>query len=359
MSDYDVLIYGAGPSGSYLGRLLSGRGFKTAIFDPRQEIGVPLYSGEGTNSSLVSEKFLIDSDRANLNRIDKIELSFVTPKSGRTPLLMHSSVNPGGMDCTVDRDKLDKEMASLAALSGCDLSIRKRLDSVRAVKNGFRAKFFGGENDVIEASILVRADGPDLSYRSGNCICTQMFSGRKFSNEDYQSYISLGMGGGSYVQDLSQGNGFRTAVIEVHDMKAMHGGWLTGHRMDALILYDPLPCSDGQINIGSRAIGQDPAFLNGLHYAALTSEMAADAITAGLDSSSSASAMEIYSESMKKIERDYRKNADFWRKLRGLHGDRLLAIQEIMADTEFHSISINELFFNSKCPIEPLLTDSR
>ncbi len=358
MADYDVLIYGAGPSGSYLGRLLSEKGIKTAIFDPRQEIGIPLYSGEGSSSSIVTERFRIDAGKTKLTPIDYVEFSFTYPDNGVRPLIMRS-YSKEGIDCTIDRDKLDKEMASLAAISGCELSIRKRIESVTSEKDGFRVRFSGRERTDADARIVVRADGPEPGIIRDGCTVVTLCSGRKYSAHDYASFIALGFGGGRYVQDLSHGDGYRTAVIEGEMNEAENRGWITRHTMDALMLYEPFPNQEGQINIGSRAVGQDPVFLNGLNYAAITAEMARDSILSGLDSSDPLKAIDIYSGKFRKIESEYHRNAEIWKRIRALDRKRMHELQEKMSELEFNSIGINGLFYNRDAPIESMLTDFR
>lgn len=359
MAEYDVLIYGAGPSGSYLGRLLSEKGIKTAIFDARQEIGVPLYSGEGASSSLILDRFRIDADKTKLSTVEDVDLYFTTPEDNLKPIKMHSSNSKDGIDCTVDRDKLDKEMASLAAISGCDLRIRKKIESVVSNRDGFRVRFSGSEASEVNARIVVRADGPESGMINDKCIVAPICSGRKYSSHDYASFIALGFSGGRYIQDLSHGDGFRTRVIEGKLDEAEDKGWITRHRMNALIIYEPFPYSEGLINIGSRAIGQDPVFLNGLNYAAMTAEMAVDPIAQGINSNDSLKAIEIYAENFKKIELKYIKNSEIWKKIRGLDRKRILELQEKMSEADFHSIDINELFFNRKSSVESLTTDFR
>ena len=45
--DYDVIIVGAGPSGSTISRILAQNGMEVMVFDKRKELGEPIRCGEG------------------------------------------------------------------------------------------------------------------------------------------------------------------------------------------------------------------------------------------------------------------------------------------------------------------------
>ena len=359
MESFDVLIYGAGPSGSYLGKLLSSAGFKTAVFDSRQELGVPLYSGEMACSSLISGRLQVDSSRLNMCNLDDLELYFTGWNESRNPVIMHPGKDDLSSDCTIDRDKLDKEVASLAAISGSDIRIRRKIESVETTPDGYRIRFSGSGSEEVSSRIFVRADGPDMKI-SENSSIMRIRAGRRFSSASYPSVISLGLGNEHfYLQDISRCNGFRSTVLqEKSENKYDPGGWITTNRMEAVRIYDPLPVSHGNMNIGSRSIGPDPMFFSGLPQSIRTSEAAFQSIKNGLGSGEDVDHILMdYSSSFRSLADTCEKYIAVWKKLESASLSTLQRIQDYLSGIEMKAIGIDEILFNRSHPIESLIAE--
>ncbi|MDI9618326.1 geranylgeranyl reductase family protein [Methanothermobacter sp.] len=112
MTDYDVIIMGAGPAGSTLARLTASRGFTVGIFDRKKVIGVPLQcagliSHRITEANVLPENLILNSVRgAVLHSPSGIKLRV-------------SKKRPEAY--VIDRTAYDRYLADLAGEAGAEL----------------------------------------------------------------------------------------------------------------------------------------------------------------------------------------------------------------------------------------------
>lgn len=153
---------GAGPAGTTTARHIASRGLKVLVLDKREEIGVPVQCGE----------FLADRDE--ITRIFPLakgldELDCVPPEVIQRRISAISIFSPKGKEYripfsgfTVNRDALDKHLASLAEKAGAE------------IETGTVVKGLSGNGVVTskgrhEAKVIVGADGPrSVIARSAN-----------------------------------------------------------------------------------------------------------------------------------------------------------------------------------------------
>ncbi|MCG2828711.1 geranylgeranyl reductase family protein [Methanothermobacter sp. K4] len=145
MTDYDVIIMGAGPAGSTLARLTASRGFRVGVLDRKKIIGVPLQcagliSHRITEANVLPDDFILNSVRgAVLHSPSGIKLR-VSKKRPEAHV--------------IDRTSYDRYLAELAGEAGAE------------VRTGTAVRDFSeatGEVEVnggtLKASVLVDARG--------------------------------------------------------------------------------------------------------------------------------------------------------------------------------------------------------
>ncbi len=153
---YDVVVIGAGPSGSICARNLARRGYQVLLAEKRPVVGVPVRCGEATGPKKRLSDFM-DVNEAY------IETSF----SG---VILHG---PGGIDIRYDGDKelgvmldrilFDQDLANQAAREGAELQVDARISGISPEQNGTRTLTLeqGGKTHSIQAKMVVGADGAE------------------------------------------------------------------------------------------------------------------------------------------------------------------------------------------------------
>lgn len=142
--DYDVLVIGAGPSGSTAARLSASMGAKVLLIDKKKNIGFPVQCGE-----LVSKwvfRYLPQFSNSIIQSIENIVLHFQGGDSFKTR-------NPGFM---IDRYLFDKELLIQAALSGANLSMATK--ALALSSHGVLVEK-NGKKEFIKPKIIIGADG--------------------------------------------------------------------------------------------------------------------------------------------------------------------------------------------------------
>jgi digeranylgeranylglycerophospholipid reductase len=149
----DVVVVGAGPAGCTAAKHAAMRGLDVLVLDKRKEIGVPVQCGE----------FVADKEEVNLifplskglDNVDVIPSSMYQCKVSDiciyTPKGKEYRVNFDGF--TVNRDELDRHLASLAKKEGA------RIRTGTVVK-GISGTEIRTDRGSFTAKVIVGADGP-------------------------------------------------------------------------------------------------------------------------------------------------------------------------------------------------------
>lgn len=144
---YDVVVAGAGPSGSAAARACAEAGLKTLCIEEHATIGYPVQCAGLLSIAAFSGCRV--STRSILNTISGARF---VPSTGE-PLVIDAGKPKAYV---VDRGILDSEMAGAAAEAGADFRLKTSVVSLkgnRAIARGPRGK------EEIEFSLLIAADG--------------------------------------------------------------------------------------------------------------------------------------------------------------------------------------------------------
>ncbi len=177
----DVLIVGAGPSGSYLGHLLARSGYSVKILEEHKEVGKPVEC-----TGLVSERvFKMAKSRSKVNTVSGANVFFPNGKS----------IHIGKSEKTIvmDRDRFDKDVAAMAIGSGADFAINSKAIGAKTTEDHAIVQYReNGEKKEEKASIVVGADGINsiirkslFETRPGKVVsCYQVDSAYEMEDQD-------------------------------------------------------------------------------------------------------------------------------------------------------------------------------
>ncbi|MEO7427433.1 MAG: NAD(P)/FAD-dependent oxidoreductase [Fibrobacteria bacterium] len=155
--NYDVVVIGAGPSGSLCARNLASKGYQVLLVEKRPVVGVPVRCGEATGR------------RARLSRFMDVNEDYI--ETDLNGVILHG---PGGVSVRydkpdvglmIDRALFDQDVASQAVRAGAELCVNTRVEGIAPAKDGLRELAMVDEitkaASVITAKLVVGADGAE------------------------------------------------------------------------------------------------------------------------------------------------------------------------------------------------------
>lgn len=155
MTDYDVVVVGAGPAGSIAAKTAAERGLDVLLIEKRQEIGVPVRCAEGVSREGI-ESFVKPDSRWIASEIESAEI--ISPSNHRVVLSAESAGNEVGY--VLERKIFDRHLARLASKAGAEVLTKTAAVSFRRddgiVRLGIRSM---GEFEEVTTKIVIGADG--------------------------------------------------------------------------------------------------------------------------------------------------------------------------------------------------------
>jgi len=158
MTDFDVIVVGAGPAGSVAARFAAERGARVLLLDRKDEPGVPVQCGELLPSvGTLREMFprapgldgLVEVPRRCIS-LDLAGLSLFSParREYDLPFEGHS----------LWRARFDRHLACLAQQAGAD--VRTGVTVRGLAMEGGNARAVETDDETVSASAVIGADGP-------------------------------------------------------------------------------------------------------------------------------------------------------------------------------------------------------
>ncbi|WP_456370243.1 NAD(P)/FAD-dependent oxidoreductase [Geoglobus sp.] len=155
MTDYDVVVVGAGPAGSIAAKTAAEKGLEVLLIEKRQEIGVPVRCAEGVSREGL-ESFVKPDSRWIASEIESAEI--ISPSSHKVVLSAESAGNEVGY--VLERKIFDRYLARLASKAGAEVLTKTSAVSFRRedgiVRLGIRSM---GELEEVTTKIVIGADG--------------------------------------------------------------------------------------------------------------------------------------------------------------------------------------------------------
>lgn len=159
MIETDILVVGAGPSGSLAAKEAALRGANVLLIDRKSEIGSPKRCAEGVSKEGLKELGIKPDPRWIARELDGVRL--VSPDN--TNVFLDTSTIPiPEAGYILERKVFDKHMAMDAARAGAEIMIKTNAKSLKRIDDGFIIKAdHMGEPIEIKAKIIIAADGPE------------------------------------------------------------------------------------------------------------------------------------------------------------------------------------------------------
>ncbi|MEM3555493.1 MAG: NAD(P)/FAD-dependent oxidoreductase [Candidatus Micrarchaeia archaeon] len=165
MVDYDVIVVGAGPGGSFAAKKAAKGGASVLLIDRRKELGAPVRCGEGLGSHWLDELGLKLSRNAISAEISGSVL--YSPNMKRAVKIQ----NPETRGYVIDRKVFDKDLAIDAGRAGAEVIVKTEVYDVIKKEGkvcGVKANRMG-EKFEATCKVLIAADGGEstVARRAG------------------------------------------------------------------------------------------------------------------------------------------------------------------------------------------------
>lgn len=151
-NEYDIIVVGAGPSGSMAARFAAEKGVSVLLLEKDRDVGYPVRCGEAVSRAGIEEFISID-DRWISTKIDNF--SFISPNNTEVIIPLEEQ------GYILERKIFDYALAESAAKEGAEIQTRAYVygllfenDKVSGVKVEI-----GGEKKEIKSKIVIGADG--------------------------------------------------------------------------------------------------------------------------------------------------------------------------------------------------------
>lgn len=155
----DVLVIGAGPSGSIATRTIAQNGIDVLLIDKKSEIGTPKRCAEGILRSTLDELGIRADKRWIAREIKGIEI--VSP-SNKKLVLDEDNFELPDTAYILERKIFDKTLVMDAIRFGAKVMIKTKANNIKRVKDGFLVKATSlGKEIQIFTKIIIGADGPE------------------------------------------------------------------------------------------------------------------------------------------------------------------------------------------------------
>lgn len=324
------------------------------MIDSRMEIGSPVICADAVNLVAAGLNDIAGDSRFSTSPI--VELSVRGP-IGRSMASLHPSGGENdAFNLMVERDRLDKEVASRALLAGASLMIRSSLTGYARNGEAFETTFRrGGATFKVSSTHLVIAAG----NHSGTIPGVAIPGMRKFRSsysrsawKEWNRHLMHIRSGRETRYELSRDNQLDT--LEFVDMGgnlsvSRDSGSRAGRSMivsgevDMQFPEEPWPGGNGVIAVGGAAGLYDPFFMTGYREACISGMMAAESI---MNSSGNPdSAASLYSAGISRDITGRMKPAMLLRKeIEEAADEGIENLLSYLSGFEFNEISVGEIF---------------
>lgn len=144
--EYDAIVIGAGPAGSFTAKEIAEKGFKVLLIDMKKEIGKPVQCAEAITEFAFENVGLKTQNKWVKQKINGIKI--LLPKNK----CFYSTVK-----ClSIDRLLFDKYLAELAVSAGSELKLKTRM---KKIKKENKKYIIDTDNEKYKTKIIVGADG--------------------------------------------------------------------------------------------------------------------------------------------------------------------------------------------------------
>ena len=146
MLEYDAIVIGAGPAGSFTAKEIAEKGFKVLLIDIKKEIGNPIQCAEAITEYALENVGLKPQKKWVKQEIKGIKI--LLPKNK----CFYSTVK-----ClSIDRYLFDNYLADTAVSAGAELKLKTCMKTIKSENNRYK---IDTNNNSYSSKIVVGADG--------------------------------------------------------------------------------------------------------------------------------------------------------------------------------------------------------
>lgn len=367
-SRYDVIVVGAGPSGSTAARFAAANGASVIVFEKDREIGVPVRCAEGVSEASLS-RFIEPNPKWVAATIDKFR--FYSP----TKRIVDLYSNEKGI--VLHRHLFDQELAVLAVNSGAEIYTKAYVHGLERKNNQTEVYVQHLDREItITARIVIAADGIESRIARFAGIstnlklkdiesCAQVLAGNVDINpERTDFYLSCRWAPGGYVWVFPKGE--RIANIGLGVNGAMSGGRSAMSYLDSFLnenfpdaarlatIAGGVPIdnnlselvADGFMVVGDAAHQVNPmtggGILAAMNAGQMAGSVAAEAIRIG--NTSKKNLQEYEKEWNKSVGKDYKRFYRLKEWIRNLTDQDFENIAQAFEKVDPSNISLKEIF---------------
>lgn len=260
----DVLVIGAGPSGSIATRTIAQNGIDVLLIDKKSEIGTPKRCAEGILRSTLDELGIRADKRWIAREIKGIEI--VSP-SNKKLVLDEDNFELPDTAYILERKIFDKTLVMDAIRFGAKVMIKTKANNIKRVKDGFLVKATSlGKEIQIFTKIIIGADGPESKVGrmvglKSNTSLNNMASCAQYEmvnvNMDDMNHVRVHIGSvcpGGYVWIFPKGDDIANVGLGI--LKS-HTDKTAKHFLDSFIEsnQDVVNAQCVEMNVGGDPIG--------------------------------------------------------------------------------------------------------
>ncbi len=162
MTEYDVIVVGAGPSGSSAAKAAAAKGASTILIERHQAIGIPVRCSGNLYGTSFTEGIVASLPERIVLQRHKVRRFY----SHKGVLLQENQISGRG-ECIVQRDEFDKELARQAVRAGAAVVVNTNVEGLWKEKGVIKGVITNSNTMPRIAGKIVIAAGGDRSKRLG------------------------------------------------------------------------------------------------------------------------------------------------------------------------------------------------
>ena len=165
MLEYDVIVIGAGPAGSFTAKEIANKGFKVLLIDIKKEIGKPVQCAEAITEFALENVGLKTQKKWVKKELKGIKILLPKKKC------FYSTVK-----ClSIDRYLFDNYLTDMAVSAGTELKLKTCMKTIKSENNKYK---INTNNNEYKSKIIVGADG----YLSKTARTLSLLKNREYIN---------------------------------------------------------------------------------------------------------------------------------------------------------------------------------
>ena len=373
MTDYDLIVVGAGPGGSHTAKVAAEKGLEVLLVDRKEEIGTPVRCGEGIGKENLQEFYDVEDEWISAE-VTEARVHF--PNEEHIELAGENSDEAVGY--ILERKLFDRDLADKAAKAGANLKVGTEARGLNREDVHVSLELCDRQGQFeVEASMVVGADGVEsqvggwagldtsLNVNDVEKCAQYLVTGVDFESDYVHFLIGNEIAPGGYIWMFPKGEERMNLGVVVIPSKAERGpefylqNFLSERFPDGKVVektYGGNPVegpkdsvvSDNVMLVGDAARHVDPFTGGGLSNALRGGEFAAEVASKAVSESKfDRDFLSQYDGLWKeRFGEDLERNKKLQEKFLSMEDDDLNSLADSLPDGNLQEISLKKLAFS-------------